>query len=100
MGIGYKGGRGQAGWTDIGMNNLAANQGWGRAYNPPPIGPTNEPQQPEAPEPSYDDFVRDYWAPDRDAVLASKAPQQQQQTPPNQTYAQRRIGRGGQYVNA
>jgi hypothetical protein len=98
MGIGYKGGKGQAGWTDIGMNDLSPEQGWGQAYNPPPQSPV--PEQTDPNEPSYEDFVRDYWAPDRDAVLASKAPQNQPvPQPANQTYA-RKIGRGGQYVNA
>lgn len=32
--------------------------------------------------PSYDDFVRDYWAPDRDQVLADMQAQQQQAAPP------------------
>ena len=37
------------------------------------IAPTN-PDDPQKPPPSYEDFQRDYWAPDREQVLASMAP--------------------------
>jgi hypothetical protein len=36
--------------------------------------------------PSYEDFVRDYWAPDRDQVLADMQAQQAPAAPPPSTY--------------